>query len=191
MTTCIFMPRMKHTWTFPDEGFGEVRFQDDHDGMHAYVVEEDREVRYRVDDTFVERLRQYDLTNGEADIVDSFALSPADTPAAAHILEKDRPREEKRIRRKLPRRYRNRDDVWIKFNWTTSTPHTEFAGMNQQIALICVYIGGCYEGQFWWDGSRLMPKTEIEVFEFARECGCPDCLEALAEMQARHTPHRV
>lgn len=171
-------PKLLTTWTLPRVG----RFQDDYDGMHLYREVGDREERFAVSDEYAEKLRRAFHTGDLDSMVGEVPIMPAKIPAAAHVLERNRPRERRRIEKALFRQFRKYRNAGISIgiDWSGPTPHTGYQEMNKTIACVSVLNdAGAVVEQLLWDGTRLTPGDLNEV---ARRCGCPDCQEYLASL---------
>lgn len=165
--------RMKKTITFPELFDGrDVRFQDDHDGMHAYVEAGDCEVRYAVDAAYANALRMAVNSGGEPPL-GQLELSPAKIPAAAHVLERHQAGERKRIERTFYRKHRRFRGLPISISWSSATPHTGAPEINRAVAIISVGVGAPL---FEWDGTCF---TAFDTWERARRCDCPECRAVL------------
>src|SRR5262245_31659576 len=90
---------MAQSWDYPTL-LGGMLVRDEYDGVHAYIVQGSKQVRYKIlgltDEVMRARMAEDDQPFEEGDQI---ALEAATIPAANHVLEEDRPREINRIRK--------------------------------------------------------------------------------------------
>ena len=165
----------------------DVMVQDDYDGLHAYIEDGEQTRRFSVAapperiEAMLYAIRNPDDMEARSAFLGSLRLTPAKIAAAAHVQERDRPRELRRIRKALRRRFRG-GDFDAKVDWSGPTPHTAYNLANEITALVSVFCGGNWVAGFRWDGHTLITHDAMSA---SRSCNCAECRAALAERSVR------